>query len=49
MRMALEDGPGGSDSFCMGDSSSAEFSGPVLSVEVGSSPTAAITDIRAWT
>lgn len=45
VRMALEDGPGGDDS-CMGDSSSAGLSGPL---EVGSSPTDAITDRRAWT
>jgi hypothetical protein len=44
VRMALEDGPGGGGS-CMGDSSSG-LSDPL---EVGSSPTDAITDRRAWT
>ena len=47
VRMALEDGPGGGDSFCMGESSSARFSGPVFSLKIGSSSTDAITDIRA--
>ena len=49
VRTALEGGLGRSNSFCMGVSSSAGFSGPVFSVEVGSSPTNAITNRRAWT
>ena len=47
VRIALEDGPGGGDPFCIDESSSAGFSGPDFSV--GSSPIDAITDIRAWT
>ena len=46
-RIALEDGPGGGDSFHMGESSSAGFSGPIFSLKIGSSSTDAITDIRA--
>ena len=43
VRIALGEG----DSFCMGESSSAGFSGPVFSLKVGSSSTDAITEIRA--
>ena len=46
-RIALEDGSGGGDSFRMGESSSAGFSGPVFSLKIGSSLTDAITNIRA--
>ena len=49
VRMALEDGPGGGDSFCIDDSSSAGFSGPVFSSVGDSAPTDAITDRRALT
>lgn len=47
VRMALEDGPGGDDSFCIDDSSSARFSGPVFSLADDSAPTEAMTDRRA--
>lgn len=47
VRMALEDGPGGSDSSGIDDSSSAGFSGPVFSLAGDSVPTDAMTDRRA--